>query len=158
LMGVCLAPLARYQLGTPYDKYDKPLTISASMTPRPCCSSPTCESERYVHHARYASGRRFITSKVYRQVFLMRTCLDPPLMASESSLLFPVSLFEYSGLYLERTPKAATSIWLMSELLAPPDPGSPTSRLMPQVHPFRTYQRDAIRPTVDKHSTSEDYI
>jgi hypothetical protein len=27
--GVCLAPLARYQVGTPYDNYDKPLTIPA---------------------------------------------------------------------------------------------------------------------------------
>lgn len=29
LMGVCLAPLAWYEVGTPYDNYDKPLTIPA---------------------------------------------------------------------------------------------------------------------------------
>lgn len=118
--GVCLAPLARYQVGTPYDNYDKPLTIPV-IDDASCCSLEPDVRGRPSHYARYASGRRF----------MIPTCFDPLQMASASSLLFPVSPFEYSGLYLERTLKADTSIWLMSELPAPPDPGSPTSRLMP---------------------------
>jgi hypothetical protein len=89
LMGVCLAPLARYQVGTPYDNYDKPLTIPA-IDDAACCSLEPDVRGRPSHYARYAYGRRFMTP----------TCFDPLQMASASSLLFPVSPFEYPGLYL----------------------------------------------------------